>query len=46
MAACGRDVFGILVEINVYRRVFRVVAPNAVYFGNRMSKVDRMYHAA
>lgn len=45
MAACDRDVFDIPVEIDVYRQEFHVTAPIAVYFGNRTSKVDRMYRA-
>lgn len=45
MAACDQDVFGILVEIDGYRRAFHVAAPIVVYFGNRMSRDDRMYHA-
>lgn len=46
MATYGRDVFGILVKIDVYQREFHATVPIAVYFGNRTNRVDRMYHAA
>lgn len=46
MAICGRGVFGILAKINVCRQAFHATVLNAVYFGNKMNTIDRMYHAA
>lgn len=45
MAACGQVFFGILVEIDVYRPEFHVIAPNVEYFDNKMSINDKMYPA-
>lgn len=45
MEACDQAFFGILVEIDVYRPEFHVIAPNVEYFDNRMSINDKMYLA-